>query len=71
MATKLLSTAQAQAVYDAMCSMNNVGGFISAHIQLISVKTIGGRFIVIEDHSTGAREDYDGQHPFAAAYDLG
>lgn len=70
MSTKILTEAQADAVYSAMCHLNNVGGFIKASVQLCTVEEIGGRWIVVTDHTTGMREEYDGQHLFASAYGL-
>lgn len=67
----ILNQAQATAVYDAMCYLNNVGGTIVANVQLCSVREVGGRWVMVEDHTTGEREEYDGQHLFAAAYGVG
>lgn len=65
---KILSKAQAESVYCAMCDLNNIGGQIKATVQLCTVEQIGGRWIVVTDHSTGKVEEYDGQFVFAAAY---
>lgn len=68
---KILTQAQAEAVLNAMASMNNVGGFIKCCIQSKTVETIGGRWIVVMDHSENIpREEYDGQHLFQCAYNL-
>lgn len=69
-ASKILTKAQAEAVHSAMCALNNVGGQIKASVQLCTVEEIGGRWIVVTDHTTGQREEYDGQYPFVAAYSL-
>lgn len=70
MTTKILTDAQADAVYSAMLHLNSVGGFIKASVQLCTVEEIGGRWIVVTDHATGRREEYDGQHLFASAHGL-
>lgn len=48
----------------------NVGGQIKASVQLVSVYQIGGRWIIVEDHTTGQKEEYDGQRLFAQTYGL-
>ena len=67
---KILSQSEAEAIINAMAALNNVGGTLVAHLGLKSVREVGGRFVVIEDHATGEREEYDGQGLFSAAYNL-
>lgn len=38
----ILTQAQAEAIYNAMCAMNTVGGQIKATVQLCTVEEIGG-----------------------------
>ena len=70
MTKKILNQAQANAVYDAMCALNNVGGSLKTSFQLTTVEEVGGRWIMIKDHSTGVVEEYDGQSIFATAYEV-
>ena len=67
----ILNKSQAEAVYGAMCALNNVGGRIE--------KTWIGRVVVTETHSGVVTVDdpdrdvsaaYDNQADFAAAYGL-
>lgn len=69
--SKILSQAQAEAVYSAMVALNNVSGRIE--------KTLIGRVVVTETHSGVVTVDdpdrdvsaaYDNQADFAAAYGL-
>jgi hypothetical protein len=72
----ILNKPQAEAVYSAMCALNNVNGLISAYI-----RTDSGRFIEIHENSGGIFlradelhlplvEDHRSQSAFAAAYGL-
>lgn len=69
MNTKILTQTQAEAVYSAMCALNNVGG-TAADLSL-------GNAVIKSDMSGAVRifgktddEEYASQHAFAAAYDL-
>lgn len=76
----ILNQAQAEAVYSAMCALNNVGGRLSTQLP----PPVGSNtWIHIEDHfegfgvlirhgmgTAGKRESYDNQSAFATAYGL-
>lgn len=80
----ILTTAQAEAVYGALCAINNVGGTIGR----MSMPTQAGRIIVQEGRSDGAilclrvarqgnpaeqievEEEHASQAAFATAYSL-
>lgn len=68
----LLNQAKAEAVYGAMCALNNVGGKLLANFEhedkLTTVHELPSGLIVVCDGRTF--EEYDGQTAFAAAYDL-
>lgn len=64
----ILNQAQAEAVYSAMCALNNVGAKITT--------AVDGKFVfetstglVLVDSDT-ERETYAGQFDFATAYNL-
>lgn len=65
----ILNQAQAEAVYSAMCALNNIGGRIDARIGYTRVnETVSaGILVTAPDHST---EQYNDQAAFAAAYGL-
>ena len=68
--SKIITQAQAEAVYNAMCALNNVGGSMSALVSGIRVEeTHSGRIQVW----TGFGEEYElyaTQADFARAYSL-
>lgn len=83
MTTKILNQAQAEAVYSAMCHLNNVRGFIKVTLPIHELPVaMSGTFIrVWEDdghikvrrsvnHDFTAEEFYDDQSAFATAYGL-
>ena len=82
MNTMILTTAQAKAVYSAMCALNNVGGTIKVTLPLgrgnatardcIRVYEDDSMVKVnrIEDFVIDSREVYDNQSAFATAYGL-
>ena len=84
MSTKILNPSQAEAVYSAMCHLNNVSGKIKVTLPRPGWFFISdGSFIkVFEDdegfvkirstlnHSLVADEFYDNQSAFATAYNL-
>lgn len=77
--SKILTQAQAEAVYSAMCALNNVGGS-NRHIDIpgnggeniaIVAKTDGQVAVWLECRGLAHRaEDYADQSAFAAAYGL-
>ncbi len=65
----ILTPAQAQAVYSAMCALNAVGGKLEATVGEVLVRdTFTGRVSVFD--ADDRRETYDDQEAFADAYDL-
>lgn len=73
--SKILTPAQAEAVYSAMCHLNNVGGRIDriyADGFQVSEAAHTGRVIVqlASDHLTVPPEIYSNQSAFATAYGL-
>ncbi len=68
----ILSKPQAEAVYSAMCALNNVGGRISAQMGVSYVaENVDGEVCV--EQGRGARdgcERYDNKAAFATAYGL-
>lgn len=68
----ILTTAQAQAVYSAMCALNAVGGKIETTVGEVLVReTFTGRVSVVSAFDADdRRETYDEQDAFAAAYGL-
>lgn len=67
-AQQLLTRAQADAVYSAMCALNNVSGYLDAVMQGIRVKEHANG--VVQITRKGASEDYASQIAFATAYEL-
>lgn len=78
---RILNQAQAEAVYSAMCAMNNVGGRIDAAMPAGGGtgarvrETVHGQILVAgefrgEAHGGPWKELYDNQHAFANAYGL-
>lgn len=79
MSTKILTQAQAEAVYSAMCALNNVGAELKATIytrdsagDYMRVYQDGGSVKVVDviRHSIETKEHYDNQSAFAAAYGM-
>lgn len=69
----ILSTAQAKALYDAMCAMNNVGGTLCARFDGIRVEAWDT--VTIEGPDSGldglhTTEYFPTQDVFAVAYKL-
>lgn len=76
--SKILTQAQAKAVYDAMCALNNVGATIKAsfgsvHTDGVNVFESLGEIHValVQKYDVVDSEIYAGQSAFAAAYSLG
>lgn len=71
----ILTAAQAQAVYSAMCALNPVGGgqveaYVDEAFALVR-ETASGSVRVISIRESDKREEYADQGAFAAAYGLG
>lgn len=70
----ILTPAQAQAVYSAMCALNAVGARLTTEFPAaaIRVSQMDDASIVVQNWPSwsGAVEDYDGPAAFAAAYGL-
>lgn len=69
----ILTTAQAQAVYSAMCALNAVGGKIETYIDeafALVREQFSGCVRVVSIRSDGKLEEYADQAAFAAAYGL-
>lgn len=80
--TKILTKAQAEAVYSAMCALNNVGALADTRVPdngrtiHITERVMGdGHLIQVYrgdavGNPTGGFEQYDSQSAFATAYGL-
>ena len=76
--SKILNNAQAKAVYDAMCALNNVGGLITVDFPSSPMSSFrvwegpSGRVYVetIFDSQIVKTEPHDNQEAFRYAYDL-
>lgn len=68
MTTKILSQAQAEAIYNAMCHLNNVGGRFACTLD--DGKSVEAWFSVRVFGAIGVVETFDDQSAFAAAYGL-
>ncbi len=76
----ILTQAQAEAVYSAMCAMNNIGGTISASLHTndwrIHVNALTGNGVGIKATARGVSptvvrtEGYESQAAFASAYGM-
>ncbi len=67
--SKILNKSQAEAVYSAMCALNNVSGRVDA--QMPSGRVVEGANGVILVTAYGRpSEDYGNQAAFATAYGL-
>lgn len=67
----ILNQSQAEAVYSAMCTLNNVNGALSATIEGVRVEeTHSGAVQVWTLGSIGNPERHTNQSAFAAAYGL-
>lgn len=75
----ILTTAQAQAVYSAMCALNNVGGTAGTvtipngeHRDQTGSPSVTWHFagVIVSTKYVGSSEHYDSQAAFAAAYGL-
>lgn len=68
--SKILNTAQARAIADAMCALNNVNGKIECAIGPIEVWEHKTGEVVVHYQGPGRTRDerYDNQNAFMAAY---
>lgn len=67
----ILTTAQAQAVYSAMCALKVVDGTrFQVAFGWKLVRQYCGRVVYVTDGATGSREEFADQDAFAAAYGL-
>lgn len=67
----ILTQAQAEAVYSAMCTLNNVDGRITCSIQaFITVKETFLGHVYVSHMNREGLERYDNQAAFATAYGL-
>lgn len=66
----ILNNTQAEAVYSAMCTLNNVGGEIDVRIEALSVRSLDNGMIVVNCSTTRRIEGYASQSDFAVAYSL-
>lgn len=79
----ILTKAQAEGIYSAMCALNNLGGKVDAYVpnlsnpakkgHLVAVREMGATTIEVRAgfDEEEEREDYRNQAAFAAAYGLG
>lgn len=70
----ILTAAQAEAVYSAMCALNNVGGRLRVQLtqgkNVILVEEFASGGVVVDTKPRHSVEVYAGQHAFATAYVL-
>ena len=81
-AAMILTKPQAEAVYNAICELNNVGGKVDASVPNLSNPKKHGHSVVVREMSAGVievragfaegaeREDYHNQSAFATAYGI-
>lgn len=79
----ILTKAQAEGIYSAMCALNNLGGKVDAYVPNLSNPKKKGHFVAVREMGATTievragfdeeeeREDYRDPAAFAAAYDLG
>lgn len=63
-----LNEAQAEAVYSAMCALNNVGGFLRTNIDDLRIEDDGNGIRIMQCLRTV--ESHADQNAFATAYGL-
>ncbi len=74
--TKILTKTQAEAVYSAMCALNNVGAHLDARIYSAAIRVQempGGMIVVhrpVHNAPSAEQETYANQSAFATAYGL-
>lgn len=62
-----LTSAQAKAIYDAMCALNNISGKLDMHVGKLHVYESMRGSVVVKP-AGGAMEVHETQHAFADAY---
>lgn len=72
---QILNQAQAEAVYSAMCTLNNVGaetGRVRIDVAVVAWGATGASVELVRAYRdmNAERENYDSQAAFAAAYGL-
>lgn len=67
---KLLTKAEAEMAYTAMCALNNVSGKLSATMGAIRVVETDKGVTILDDAHLHRLEHYDSQAEFATAYGL-
>ncbi len=68
--TKILTQAQAEAVYSAMCALNNVGALLDTYGNGWRVMQRHDETVRVEDLNGRTIEKYTSQASFASFYDL-
>lgn len=66
----ILNQAQAEAVYSAMCALNNVGGICGDLTLSEGLRVQWLQSVTVRDGLSGPREEYANQTAFATAYSL-
>lgn len=71
----ILTTAQAEAAYNAMCALNNVGadtGRVRIDVAVVAWGSTGASVELVRSHrdAKAERENYASQAAFATAYGL-
>lgn len=67
---KLLTKAEAEMVYTAMCALNNVSGKLSATFDSVRIVETEQGVTILDDVRLHRREHYDSQAEFATEYGL-
>ena len=68
--SKILNQAQAEAVYSAMCALNNVGAICGDLTLGEGLRVQWLSRVDVRDGLSGPREEYPNQAAFATAYGL-
>jgi hypothetical protein len=66
----ILTKAQAEAVYSAMCALNNVGGVIGDLTLRAGLRVQWLSSVTVREGLCGSFEEYGNQAEFATAYGL-
>ena len=70
MTTKILTQAQAEAVYSAMCALNSAGVICGDLTLSEGLRVQWLESVTVRDGLSGPREEYANQSAFATAYGL-
>lgn len=68
--TAMLTKAEAEMVYSAMCALNNVGGKLAANLESVRVIETKQGVTISDNQLSRPQEHYDSQAEFAMAYGL-